>query len=461
MNSSLAHVFRAYDIRGLSPSEISSEFAARLARALVRVRRPRKVLIGRDMRLTSAELEEALVQTFIAAGVDVVLIDLCTTPLFNVSVGLQQGQVDIGIMITASHNPGAYNGFKIVDGRVRPIGQGSGMEELAEAWEQDIPMPPGDAQGCVTRDILALSRYVDRIVELAQLWPSMPKRKIVIDAGNGMAAAVLPELLAKLPWLEVVPLYFKLDGDFPNHEANPLKRETLEDLRRTVKAEKADFGVAFDGDADRIGFVDETGEVVPGDLATALFAQELLRLRPGGLVLYDLRSSWSVPRAILAAAGRAEMCRVGHAFIKHRMKETGAVFAGEMSMHYYFSDLFGVESGDLALLQLLKRLAREETTLSALWKPFQRYAHSGELNFVVSNPSEVIARLKDRYISQASAFTDMDGIRLEFCDGVCADDDWWFSVRASNTEPVLRLNVESCSQERTAAHVRELADALV
>jgi phosphomannomutase len=450
-------VFHAYDIRGLAPGELDAAFSARLGRALIREFKPKRVLVGRDMRTTSPELETALVDELLAHGVDVIRIGLCSTPMFNVSVGLHDGAVDLGVMVTASHNPGKYNGFKIVKGDMTPVGQGSGMEELERSFGEDTELMRSEHRGMVTDDPDALSRYVDHILKLAALPSEMPQMKVAIDAGNGMGGAVLPELLKRLPWLEAKTLYLEPDGSFPNHEANPLKRETLKDLSALTVKEGGVVGVAFDGDADRIGFVDEAGVPIPGDLMTAMLAEEILISKPGSLVLYDLRSSWSVPEAIQEHGGVARMCRVGHAFIKRQMREEKGVFAGEVSMHYYFADLKNVESGDLVMLLLLKRLAHEKKGVSSLWKPLLRYAHSGEMNFEVADKQAAVARVKAAYESTATSISDIDGIRMEFRDAAHPENDWWFSLRLSNTEPLIRLNLESRSESMTQEKVKELS----
>ena len=459
--------FKAYDIRGLSPGEIDSAFAERLGSAIASKFLPARVMIGRDMRLTSPELEMALINGFVSRGVDVVKIGLCSTPMFNVLLGLNAEcatPFDLGVMVTASHNPGQYNGFKMTRGNCLPVGHGSGMEELEEAFAESKVVPPAErdpakggksrkskvvAHGNVTDDPSALDRYVTHILSLAKLPREMPKMKIAIDAGNGMAGAVLPELLKRLPWLEVVPLYFELDGSFPNHEANPLKRATLVDLQHVVREHGCAMGVAFDGDADRVGFVDEIGEAIPGDLLTAFFAQEILRDRPDGLVLYDVRSSWAVPEAVTEAGGHSDMCPVGHAKIKRLMREKSASFGGELSMHFYFSDLWNCESGDFAMLVMLRRLVREGKTLAELWKPLARFAKSEEINFEVEDPVATIEALERRYAPESSKIIRMDGVRIEF-------GDWWFSIRTSNTEPLVRLNVEAKSKEMLTTHVEEL-----
>ncbi len=444
-------VFKAYDIRGLAPGEIDAVFAKRLGVAISSQFKPIRVLIGRDMRVTSQELEVALIEGFVSSGVDVTRIGLCSTPMFNVTLGLAQSssRFDLGVMITASHNPGIYNGFKITRGDCMPIGQGSGMEELADAFALDSRLRGNDKQGSITDDPTAIDRYITHILSLAKLPNEMPKVKIAIDTGNGMAGAVLPELLVRLPWIDATPLYFDPDGSFPNHEANPLKRETLVDLQRVVRERGCAMGVAFDGDADRVGFVDETGEPIPGDLLTALLAEEILREKPDGLVLYDVRSSWAVPEAVTEAGGHSEMCSVGHAKIKRLMREKSASFGGEVSMHFYFQELWNCESGDLAMLLLLRRLIREHKKLSELWTPLRRYAKSEEMNFEVADPVAAIESFEQRYASEAVKVIRIDGVRIEFAD-------WWFSVRASNTEPLLRLNLEAKSKKLFEEKLREI-----
>lgn len=451
----VAHVFKAYDIRGLSPEEIDSAFARRLGRAIVKAFGPRRVLVGRDMRTTSFPLESALIEGLTSGGVDVVRIGMCSTPSFNVLIGLGNGVFDLGVMVTASHNPGKYNGFKLTRGNCLPIGQGSGMEELHQAYTLDEEVV-ASSNGKVSDDLGAMDRYIDHIIELADIG-EMPRMRVAIDAGNGMGGVVLPKLLAKLPWIDAVPLFFEPDGTFPNHEANPLKVETLRDLTRAVKDNKCVLGVAFDGDADRVGFVDELGEPVPGDILTALFGVEVLAREPGGLILYDVRSSWSVLEAIAAHGGRSEPSKVGHANIKKAMRQSGALFGGELSMHFYFKEIWNCESGDLAMLRLLKMMAQKQKPFSSLWKPLQTYSHSEEINFEVENTQAAITRLTELYRAQSSSFSDLDGIRIEFRNASIPESDWWFNVRASNTEPLLRLNVEARDEKSLRIHIDEIS----
>ena len=455
----LAQVFKAYDIRGLSPEEIDAAFARRLGRAIAKVFKPKRVLVGRDMRTTSFPLESALIEGLTTCGVNVVRIGMCSTPSFNVLIGLGKGSFDLGVMVTASHNPGKYNGFKVTRGDCMPVGQGSGMEELRDAYLADEKAPSSQT-GTVSDDPTAMTRYIDHILALADMPKDMPRMRVAIDAGNGMAGAVLPKLLSRLSWIESMPLYFDPDGTFPNHEANPLKVETLKDLRRVVTNDECVVGVAFDGDADRVGFVDETGEPVPGDILTAFFAREMLQKYPGGKVLYDIRSSWSVPEAVEALGGTAEPTKVGHANIKKAMRVQGAMFAGELSMHFYFKDIWYCESGDLAMLILLKTLAREGKPFSQLWLPLRKYAHSEEINFEVKDALAVIERLKETYAPKATSVSDLDGIRIEFRDPADPADAWWFNVRASNTEPLLRLNVEAANPEALRARMEEMTRAI-
>lgn len=454
-------IFKSYDIRGLSPEQVDAPLARRLGQALAQIYRPKHVLVGHDMRTTSPELEGALIEGFVQSGVQVTRIGLCSTPLFYFSVGEGAGRYDLGVMVTASHNPAAYNGFKLVRGDCQPIGQGAGMEAIRDLVCSDVIFSTSDGMnGSVSEDTEVKTRYLDHIFHLANLPAELPTWSIGVDAGNGMNGYILPDLAKRLPTLKLHSLYWELDGSFPHHEANPLNVETLHDLQTLVKREVCVFGVAFDGDGDRVGFVDEEGVPVPGDILTALFARELLRERGAGRVLYDLRSSWSIPEAIEEAGGEAGMCRVGHAHIKRQMRKEGAVFAGELSMHFYFADLWYAESSDYAFLLLLKLLTREKKPLSQLWRPLQKYAHSGEVNFRVQDQGLVLRRLEEVYASQATEASQLDGIRYEFRTETSPDQDWWFNVRASNTEPLLRLNLEARSRERMQEKKAELSQII-
>ena len=456
--------FKSYDIRGLVGSEITPTFAEKLGRALVEVVHPKKTLIGYDMRETSPVLAERLIAALLEKGVDCIDIGLCTTTVFYDAI-VARNDVDLGVMVTASHNPAAYNGFKLCRQAAVPIGSGSGMEEIERAWfnEEQNNGSISEKQGACSRAEGVVDAYLDKVFErlpdggvaLKGLAPG--SLKIVVDTGNGMSGLTLPALTSRIPGLEVIPMYYELDGTFPNHEANPLHTETLDQLRKRVVAEGAMAGFAFDGDGDRMGAVDEKGDIVPGDLLTALLSQQMLLSEPNGLVLYDLRSSWSVREAIEQAGGRAEMCRVGHAHIKRQMREKAALFAGELAMHFYFSNFGYCEASEYAMLLLLNALQVPGTSLSSLWRPLLKYAHSGERNFRLGEPAAaVLERVKERYASLATSATNMDGLRHEFCDPIHPENDWWLSVRASNTEPLLRLNLEARNQVILNDKVKEL-----
>jgi len=461
MSKDLSKVFKAYDIRGLSPEELNAEFAKKLGLAVAAHFKLRRVLVGRDMRTTSPVLESMLIQGLTESGVDVVRIGLCSTPMFYSLTGLAQSlePFDLGIMVTASHNPGIYNGFKIIHGDCLPVGQGSGMEELRDAFlrgEQVKAEHPGTA----VDEPGSLDRYIELVIRSAKLPSDMPRYKVAIDAGNGMAGSVMPRLLERLSWLEALPMYFIPDGTFPNHEANPLKLENLKELVTKVVQEKCHLGVSFDGDADRVGFIDENGEPIPGDLMTAFLAQEILKEHPGGKVLIDIRASWAAQEAVKEAGGSFGFSRVGHALIKKQMREIDAVFAGEISMHMYFNELWNCECSDLAMLLVLRRMATTGKTLSELIQPLRRYKNSGEINFKISAKAEAIKALDKKYSAQSSARFDQDGIRLEFRDQKNPQEDWWFNVRASNTEPLLRLVVEARTDEALSQRTAELKEFL-
>jgi phosphomannomutase len=448
MDQSLAPVFKAYDIRGLSPEQVDGDFAHRFGRVLAEIYHPKRVCVGRDMRSTSSELERALVEGLTEGGADVALIGLCTTPVFNAAMGLANGAYDLGVMVTASHNPGVYNGFKMTDKDVLPIGQGSGMEEIRDRFLSDAPFNESAKRGVVTEDPNAINAYLDKVFSAVDVSAIKPM-KIAIDAGNGMAGVVLPELARRLPQIEILPLYWDPDGNFPNHEANPIKSETLADLSALVKKEGCALGVAYDGDCDRVGFVDENGVQIQGDILAAILARAVLAKAQGSRILYDLRSSWSTPEAIREAGGDPAMCRVGHAFIKRRMREENAVFSGELSMHFYFKETWGAESGDLALLEILSMLSSSGRPLSAVVAPYQKYFKTPEINSEVPDADAVLRRIDEAYAGSASSRADIDGIRFEFnvaSDGTKGPDAWWFSVRKSNTEPLVRLVLEAVSE---------------
>lgn len=423
-------VFKSYDIRGLSPGEITVELAERLGRAMVVWSKARRVVVGKDMRATTPELTNALVRGITQQGATAIDVGLVTTPMFYFAVATNTS-AECGVMVTASHNPAEYNGFKLVRAGAIPVGSGSGMEEIRDlVLKNEFPdvTTAGSVESAPVQEA-----YINTVLGLVPT-STDASLAIVIDAGNGMAGAVLPELCARLHHT-VTPLFWELDGTFPNHEANPLKEETLEVLKQTVLKRRAALGVAYDGDADRVGFVDETGQVVPADLLAALLVPELLRRHPTSAVVMDVRCSRVFDEEIRAASGRSVLSRVGHAFMKRVLKEEQACFGAELSAHYYFSDFYGVECSDLVLLLLIDVLTRTQKPLSELIKPLRRYSQSGELNFRVSDTGVAMQAVREHFASQVEKIIEIDGLRMEHTD-------WWISVRSSNTEPLLRLNVE-------------------
>jgi phosphomannomutase len=434
-------IFKAYDIRGVVPDELDAGIAGRIGRAAGRFLGASSLVVGRDARSHSPELAEALTQGLRESGVDVIDLGLCATPMLYFAV--EHLGAGGGIVVTASHNPGRYNGFKVCREHAIPVAGDSGLADI-ERLCGDLPEPAARPGGQTTADVAG--PYVEHLLAVGS---GRPRLKVAIDCGNGMASVGLEPLLERLP-LEVERLYFEPDGSFPNHEADPLKRENLEDLIAAVKRTGADFGVAFDGDADRAIFVDERGEPVPSDLMTGVLAGPRLRRSPGARVLYDLRSSRATVEAIEAAGGIPEMSRVGHSFFKARLRETGGVFGGELSGHFYFrfSDQLVADDGLAAFVALLEVLAEEGKPLSEIVAPLRRYHASGEISRRVNDAEALLASLEAEHGD--AEISHLDGLLVRY-------PDWWFNVRASNTEPVVRLNLEADREET----MREHRDALV
>jgi len=442
-------LFKAYDIRGLVPEELDEELAYRIGRATARFLEARALAVGRDARPHSPGLLEATARGIAEEGVEVVDLGLCSTPMLY--FGVDHLGVGGGLMVTASHNPSRYNGFKVCREHAIPVGGESGLreiEDLVGALRGEPPATegPGARPRGERRRVDLREAYRDHLLAVGVGRPAL---RVAIDCGNGMAAVGLEPLLEKLP-LEVERLYFEPDGTFPHHEADPLKRENLRDLIEAVRESRADFGVAFDGDADRAIFVDETGEPISSDRVTALLARPRLHREPGGRVLYDLRSSRMTAEAIEAAGGVPEMCRVGHSFFKARMRETGAIFGGELSGHFYFrfSPTLVADDGLAAFVAMLDVLAEEGQPLSALIAPLCRYAASGEISRRVEDPVGLMAAI-EREHAGAPEISHLDGLLVRY-------PDWWFNLRPSNTEPVLRLNLEADTEELMVRHRDEL-----
>jgi len=428
-------VFKAYDIRGTVPDQLNAELAYGVGRAAARFIGASRLAVGRDARTHSPELHGALVRGLTDEGADVVDLGLVSTPMMYYAVGAHR--LGGGIMVTASHNPGQYNGFKLCREKAIPIGEATGLKDIEALVPERSAAAPADRRG-VVEHVDVRAGYVDHVLSVGQHRPSL---KVAIDCGNGMASVGLEPLLERLD-LDVERLYFEPDGTFPNHEADPLKVENLEDVAEAVRRVGADFGVAFDGDGDRAVFVDEKGRPVSSDLMTAVMARHQLEREPGALVLYDLRSSRVVAEEVEAAGGRAAMCRVGHSFVKAQMREEGALFAGELSGHTYFrfpGDLIA-DDGTAAFVAALDVLGAERRPLSEIVDPLRRYVQSGEINSKVGDPTAVIEKIRGEHAGAPEVST-LDGLLVRY-------PDWWFNLRPSNTEPVLRLNLEADTQEK-------------
>jgi phosphomannomutase len=427
-------VFKAYDVRGIYPTEIDEDGAYAIGRAYVEEFQPKRIAIGRDMRMSGPQMVAALTEGATDGGAEVLDIGQIGTEMLYFAVGSLE--LDGGVTCTASHNPKEYTGFKIVRAGALPVGGDSGLPQVRDRALAGF----GEVarKGSVEKKDI-WPAFVERVLSFIDPGAVKPLR-VVVDAANGMGGRMLEPILERLPQIDAVRCYFEPDGSFPNHEPNPLLPENREFIIAEVKAEKADLGIAFDGDADRCFFVDETGEFVPGDFVTALFAETFLAKEPGAKIIYDVRASWAVPQTIEQAGGTALMNRVGHAFIKHRMRETGAVFGGEVSGHYYFRDFSRADSGTIPALLMLEYVSKKEKPLSEILRPYrEHYFITGEINSRVSDVAAKLEELEKRFSAQGKV-THLDGLSVD-------TSDWHFNVRPSNTEPLLRLNLEALSSE--------------
>jgi phosphomannomutase len=427
-------VFKAYDVRGIYPDELDEAGAEAIGRAYVEHFEPRRMAVGRDMRLSSPAMQEAVMRGAAAAGADVLDLGLVGTEMVYFAVGSLE--LEGGIMVTASHNPKEYTGLKLVRRGALPVGGDSGLLDLRDLIDSGRS-GTAPAGGGEIREENIWPAYVDRVLSFVDVSTIKPL-KVVIDAANGMAGAMLPPVLERLP-IETVRCHFEPDGSFPNHEPNPLLPENREFIVQKTLDEGADLGVAFDGDADRCFFVDDTGEFVPGDFVTALFAESVLQKEPGARIIYDVRASRAVPDTIERDGGVPLVNRVGHAFIKGRMRKEDAAFAGEVSGHYYFRDFSQADSGVVPFLLMLELISQKGRRLSEVLEPLRsRYFITGELNTPVPDVALKLQELKERYAD--GRVSHLDGISVDF-------GDWHFNVRPSNTEPLLRLNLEAMSEE--------------
>jgi phosphomannomutase len=425
--------FKAYDIRGIYGKELDEEGAYAIGRAYVEEFEPRRIAVGRDMRVHAPTMAAAVIEGAAAGGADVVDIGMVGTEMLYFAVS--ELGLDGGIAVTASHNPKEYTGMKIVRGGALPVGGESG---LLQVRDRALAASFGDQVPGQVRAEDVYPAFVERVLSFVDVATIKPLR-VVIDAANGMAGAMLPPVLDRLP-VDAVTWYFEPDGTFPNHEPNPLLPENREFIVGRTRDTGADLGVAYDGDADRCFFVDDAGEFVPGDFVTALLAESILEREPGGKVIYDVRASWAVPETIERAGGVPLVNRVGHAYIKLRMREEDAVFAGEVSAHYYFRDFSQADSGVIPFLLMLELISKLGRRLSDILEPYRsRYFITGEINTPVSDVVVKLQELEERF-GREGKVSHLDGVSI-------VADDWHFNVRPSNTEPLLRLNLEARSQE--------------
>ncbi len=437
----LEKIIKAYDIRGLVKDEVTPDFSFSLGVAFAKFleieREPATIVVGEDMRPSSAPLADAFSDGATSQGMDVIRIGLASTDMLYFA----SGKLNLpGVMFTASHNPAKYNGMKLCKSGARPIGQESGLVKIRQLIEEGVPMSNRPVGNVRKQELL--SDYVDYLLTR---FPknTFKKRelKVVIDAGNGMAGFTAPAVMEQLN-VELIPMYFELDGNFPNHEANPIEPENLKALQKKVKKEKADIGLAFDGDADRCFLIDENGDLVNPSALTGLIAVRELKANPGATIIYNLISSRAVAEVISENGGIALRSRVGHSYIKTLMAESGAVFGGEHSGHFYFGDFWRADSGMLAALYALAELMATSKSLSNLLEPYNRYFSSGEINSKVKDAGKSIKLVKEKY---------QDKYQVDELDGLTVTaENWWFNLRPSNTEPLLRLNVEADTQKQMA-----------
>jgi len=436
--SDLDKIFKAYDVRGVVPDELDESVAEAVGAAFVRLTGTKTLVTLHDMRASSGPLSAALGRGAASQGADVIHGGLGSTDM----VYYASGSLDVpGAMITASHNPARYNGIKLCKAGAKPVGIETGLAEIKKMVSGGVPAFDGEPGTISSRDLLpGYAEFLKKLVDISGIRPL----KVVVDAGNGMGGYTVPTVFEGLP-LTTIPLYFELDGTFPNHEANPIDPENLRDLQAAVREHKADIGLAFDGDADRCFVVDERGEIVSPSVLTAMIATRELAREPGATVIHNLITSRAVPETISENGGTPVRTRVGHSFIKAKMAENNAIFGGEHSGHFYFRDFWFADSGMLAALHTLAALGHDNRPLSAILGEFSRYAASGEVNSEVEDQAATTAKVKRIYGEQA-------GVTVDELDGLTVSGQtWWFNLRPSNTEPLLRLNVEAADEAEMAA----------
>jgi phosphomannomutase len=445
--SDLDKIFKAYDVRGVVPDELDEAVAEAVGAAFVRLTGAKTIVTLHDMRPSSEPMADAIGRGATAQGADVIRGGLGSTDMVYYAAGALGVP---GAMITASHNPARYNGIKLCRAGAKPVGVETGLLEIKQMVADGVPAYDGQPGTITDKDVLPdYAEYLKKLVDISGIRPL----KVAVDAGNGMAGHTVPTVFAGLP-ITVVPLYFELDGTFPNHEANPIDPENLRDLQQAVKESKADIGLAFDGDADRCFIVDERGEIVSPSVLAALIATRELAREPGAVVIHNLITSRAVPELVAEHGGTTVRTRVGHSYIKAKMAENNAIFGGEHSGHFYFRDFWYADSGMLAALHALAALGHDDRPLSVILNDFSRYADSGEINSEVSDQAAATAKIKRIYAERSGVtFDELDGLTV-------SGETWCFKVRPSNTEPLLRLNVEAATEAEMAA-IRDEVLALI
>ncbi len=442
-------MFKAYDVRGTFPNELTPDIAYRVGRGIVAFLDADNVVVGMDMRTSGPTLSAALIDGIRDQGADVTNIGLVSTDTLYFAVG--KYGFPAGVMLTASHNPSNYNGFKICREEARALSLDSGIAEIRDmVLSGEFPAPKSGKRGDLTeKDVLdAYAEHALSMIDTDRIKPL----KIAVDAGNGMGGVLVPPVFDRLP-CEIVPLYFELDGAFPNHEANPIEPENVRDLQRTVLEQNCDLGVAFDGDADRMFLIDEKGNFIGGDMTTAMVSLELLKHNPGSKIVYNLINSRTVPELIEEEGGIPIRSRVGHSYIKALMREEDAIFGGEHSGHFYFRDNWYADSGLIAMLTVLQLISDADQSLSSILEPIDTRVRSGEINSEIEDVDATVDRVERFYTEQGADLDELDGLTVGF-------DDWWFNLRASNTQPLLRLNVEAENEELLREKTTEVLELI-
>ncbi len=444
----MAGIFKSYDVRGTVPHQLTTGDAYKIGKATAHFLKAKTMAVGRDARVHSPDMAAALMAGINAAGCDCIDLGMNPTPITYYATGSLGKKLQGAIQVTASHNPAEYNGFKFTKGGAQPMSYETGISDIEALVKADQPKLAKKRGKTTVQNLRA--GYIKHCLRFADLRRPL---KVAIDTGNGVMGDILPALLKGLP-LKVVPLYFKPDGRFPNHEANPLKAENIVDLQKAVIEKKCDIGVAFDGDGDRVAFVDEKGVAVPGDLAGALMALALLKKNKGGKIFYDVRATKALAQAVEAAGGAAFESRVGHSHIKAGLRREKALMAAELSGHYYFRDFYFSDSGETAFFLVLSLLSQGTKTVSELVDPLKRFHHTGEINFEVHDAAKVLKAVEEKYAPSAKSISHVDGVSIDM-------GTWWFNLRMSNTEPVVRLNLESLtSAQEMEAKKNEVTEAI-